>query len=1289
MPSRRRVHKRGDPQAPQAESEQQQRLSNAEDAASLEPRATPVVAQQPSPLSGGGGGGTDDNSYISVWADEEDSYRLITERDEHLARIRAYRGFYDQLGCIKRAEARNVSDDGDVQPRWVADILGINMAPASPAVPRTTRALPTPLQQQQNAALGNHSSSTFPIRTPTDLGDAVPGSEIPLRASFMSMVCDGPQPLGESDHETSSILSPTVAETNQLSRLQAENSRMAVELQASQEAVQQLYESLREARETLRRYGGIKDKDDAASEAASDRQQHPFPPAIGAWNAVALHRDSSPVTVGATQEAASSRPSLHPPLASPTTASLLSNSASSVSGSIPSSPIEPPPGRSPAPASATCTEAAPSSTSSDHLQAQSEKVRQYAGLQGPLALSPSPKRLPPSPLNCLDGNGARGHFPRSSSKLFDVAEFFWALQVAPPPPTLRAGCDYSNYCQASTTPLRSPPSLTGMATQLSGVYGATGRAVEKLPSTASAEQEKHVETEEAAALACECAWVNSNYYCYNIMDEMSSLRVVPSPDEIGHGISPAASAVNEDELMRRLLNHTPTATSLSSLPLPEYNTPRSSLTPHRTSAAMAQWLVFERMVAPVWSPSSPENAALFASILPSPTTRCYRLPYLQRLWVTSVLRHLLLFLLVTLICILLFIPGIVLGTVNVFEAAEGEDFYALHNRFGHSALLVVARLGACTLVLLTFFSAVCVIGGWQQQQQQQQDAEKAAAVAVAENECAPPATTAAKQPWLSIFSVKSVGALVHLTLCVGTGLTFFGAVLFRKGYRNTNLRLVLLGQSCYGAGEALLLGGLGTIVSAEVGVAAGVSVSMQILLLGWLIVNAFGSFIVPKLSYYIYIAAALLDALVYVTGFIGALVFGVVMLCPRDQIERAVHASAKDVTLRRLWSAVRHDVSLYFFLRSLTVGLLTAAMVLLMSSGLAIFVPTQAAAAAVAASTKSSEQMATNVDKGTGGAAEARFLTSDQDSWAMHQRHAPVLLFTYALVTMPMCFIPRLASLINRWCPVALLTTLLCAMWMISTGASWAPILGLDVSASNSGGKSDGVTTKVQAVSPSGSGIGFWLAKYRFLNPCISVCGIATGVIYTIVLSSLLRSITNAGVQLPVMHRTPSNTVFHKRDRKAAAAAARFPSEATPLLANGERNGKHKNTDAAAVEVKCPDAVSTKVPTTATALPLGESKTSEELQRRVRMQLRGGPAVMIVLVWMLIMMVLLLCVTVMMVAAVLLTDRAESPLYVSRLLPGVTMDEHLVLKSTLACVLIAAMLVQWVEMCHRFCRSCS
>ncbi|CAG9569694.1 conserved hypothetical protein [Leishmania major strain Friedlin] len=1245
MPSRRKPHKRDGPQMPQADAEEQQpSLGVTEDAPASEPSSTTAVVLQPSPVSGGD---TDDDSYMSVLTDEEDSYRLVIEHDEHLERTRAYADFHGQLACMKKAAAGAVGRDSDVTSRRVFDVSAMRTAPTSPEVPPTTPAPLTTSQQQQSAALSSHPSPIPLVRTPTNRGDVFPGSENHLATPLMCM-----------ERGASPSRPPKASDAKEVTRLQAENTRMAVELQASQEAVQRLHDSLLEARGALLHRVRVEEKDGAVGQAASERQQHSFPAATDACEAAAQHVTSR-----------------RPPLATPTTAFSPSNS------------------KSPAPATSVPT-AASSSAGHDH---------------------PPPKALLRSPANRLSDGGVGALCPHSSTKRLDVAEFFWALQVAPPPSTLQCGCTCSDRCQASATSLCRAPEMAAEGTPFGGAYGATSRPVEGV-STASAEkppphhvsryhldhwhdprQRQGAETE-AVALACESAWSNSDYYCYHIK-EMSSLRVVSSPDEAVDGSGSTVPAMSDSEVGRRLLHHIPAA---ASPPLAEGNTPLSSPTPHSTPVATTTWSVLEGTVTSVWSPAKTRSAAMLTSIVSSPSERCYWLPYLQRLWVTSVLRHLLLFFLVTAICVLLFIPGVVLATVNVFEAAEGEDFYALHNRFGRSAMLVAARLDACTFVFFAFFGALCMISHPQQQQSlssvdaQQADAEKAAAVSVPEAGSAASATTAAKQPRSSIFSVKSVGTLVHLMLCAGTGLMFLGALLLREGCRDTNLSLAILGESCYGAGEALLLAGLGTVVSAEVGVAAGVIVSLQILLFSWLIVNALGFFVLPSLSYYLYITAAMLNALVYVNGFIGALVFSVVMLCPRDLIERAVRASGKDITPRKLWSAARHDVSLCFLLRALTVGLLTAAVVLLMSCGFAVFIPTQAAAAAVAESTKSHAQMSTSTDKGSRATEATESLTTYQDSWTTHQRHAPVLLFTYALVTMPMCFIPRLAALINRWCSVPLLTTLLCVMWIISTGASWAPVLGLGALASNSGGKDGVAIATVSAVLSRCSGVWLWLAERHFLNPCIDACAIATGVIYTVVVSSLLRSMVNAGVRLPVMHPNRWRMAFHERDRHSAAAAARFPSESTPLLETSAQKGCCKNAEAAAAGTVCPDtataphAASANAPTATRTHTPEESKTyAEELQRCVQMQLRGGPTVMTVLTCMLIMVVLLLCVAVMTTAAVLLIDRAESPVYVRRLLPGVTLDEHLIAKTTLALVLIAAMLVQWVEVAHRFrrCRS--
>ncbi|KAG5484622.1 hypothetical protein CUR178_07213 [Leishmania enriettii] len=1283
MPSHRKSHKSGDPYAPPPESEgpqQQPKSSRAEDASTLDPRSTTVAAQQPS-LVYSGPDDDDDDDTASVLADAEDSYRLVIEHDEHLTRIRAYTDFSDKVACVKKAEADGLSCDHDEQPRRPFEVFPLSKALRVFDIPPAAPAAPTLSQQQQSAALGRRPSPASLERTLAALGHAAPGNESRPRAPCVSMARNTRQSRYAGGHDASATLSPKVVDAKQVSRLQAENARMAVELQASQEVAQQLHQSLIEVREALLRCFQIEGvKDGAAGEVTLDGQQHPFSAATSAGEAAA-HEDA-PIRL--------SLASCNP------VPSSLSISTSLVPGSAPSSSTAEPPLRS-------------------------DKLRQHERPQAPSSPSPPSKALLLGSQSRLDSVGISDSSPHSSSALFDVAEFFWALQVAPPSSssTVHDGSSYTDHCHVPAASLCSPLGAVEEGIQNGGTYGATTRGVARLSSSSAEQwaspqvsryhprdwhhqrQRPHAGTEEAV-LACESTWMSSNYYCYSIMDEMPSLRVVPATDEGTEGIGHAVPALNDDRVLRQPFSHISVAALQPSVPSHENSTPLSSPTRQSTPAATSPWPVFEGASVSLWSRSSPGSAVMLAGGLSSPTAHCYRLQYLQRLWVTSVLRHLLLFLLVTLTCLLLFIPNAVLGTVNLFEAANGHDLYALRNRFGRSALLAMARLDACAFIFLSFFGAVGGVGGWQQQQQQRSstspnaqhgDGEKTAAVEVPSPGSTAPTTTTTETPWRGTFYAKSAGALVHLILCVGAGLVLFGCVVLREGCRDANLSLALLGELCYGAGEALLLGGLGTVVSAEVGVTAGVSVSMHILLLAWLIVNALSSFVFPKLSHYVYIAAGVVDALVYVTVFIGALAFSVLMLSPRDLIDRAVRAHAKDITPRKLWSAARHDVSFGFVLRALTTGLLTAAVVLLMSCGFAVFVPTQAVVMAVAKSIKSRELMGNSTDTGT---AATGSLPIYQDRWITHQRRAPVLLFTCALVAMPICFIPRLAFLVNRWCSVPLLATLLCAMWVISTWASWAPVLGLDALASSSDSKGIETSSVLPAVLSWCSSVWLRLAKQHFPAPSIDACAAATGVIYIVVVSSLLRSIANAGVPLPVMPSHQWRTAFEERGHKAAASAAataRFPSEATPLLAGGARKGRFGHADAPAATAESPDtaippdAGTTKVTKVATDLARVEWETrSVHPQCRVQVQLRGGPADITVLVCILIMVVLLACVTVMTAAAVLLTNRDESPVYVNRLVAGVTLDEHLIVKSTLTCALIAAMLVQWVEVGRRFCR---
>ncbi|KAG5510593.1 hypothetical protein JKF63_06890 [Porcisia hertigi] len=1210
--------------------------SVAEDAPAPMTELPAVVLQRLSKVSDGGD--TSDVFSMSALVDEEESCRVVIERDEQLGRIREYTDFHDQEARIRKAEMGEVRscDRDTAPPTRLFDMVPRGMTPTPPeAVYLTAHAPSTPSQQEQRVTRGSHPPSNSFDRTLIDFNSAVSGGEGCPRTRCMSVGRDAPQPLGAGDCGACVVLSPVSPEASQMGHLQFENTRMAMELQENRRVVQQLHESLLEAREALSRRVHIEDdRDCAASKEASCRQQGLLSSAL---------RDAP----------------AQPPLVS--SKALFSSSSSTLSVAADST-----------------------------------------------AMFTKQDRLPPCASSRPSDACAGGGFLYSNWNLFDVAEFFWALQVAPPPSTLHDECPYRDHCHASTASLRSLPEGIDESAFLSGAYGATDRAVERLPLSPSVEQSAQPQgsryhlghthqpqhaavTEEEAALACESAWVNSNYYCYNIMSEMSSLRVVHSLDEVGTGGGTTSPTMNEEEMTRKLLDHTPTTASPLSGSFRGYDAFRSGRPLYNISAAVTPRPVFEGALASVRLQSSPESAAVWVGGLCSPAARRYVLPYLQRLWVTSVLRHLLLFLLVTLTCILVFIPGIVLCTVNVFEATNDEDFYALRNRFGRSAMLVAARLDACTVVCFAFFGVVCLMGGrWQRgpsahTKAQEKDTERAAEVEVPPVALAAAFAAMTRRRPRDILGEMSAGTLVHLMLCTGTGLMFLGAILFREGCRNVILALAVLGEACYGAGEALLLGGLSTVVSAEVGLAAGVNVSAQILLLAWLAVNAFGFFVLPKLNYYVYITRVIVDALVYVTGFIGAFVFGVVMLCPPDLIGRAVRANSKDITPRKLWSAARHDVSSRFFLRTLTVGLLTAAVMLLMCCGFAAFIPTQAVTAAVSESRKSREFMGTHTGHDATGATES--LIGDQDSWTAQQRNAPVLLFTYALVTMPLCFIPRLASLINQCCPVSLLTTFLCAMWMVSTGASWVPVLGLDALATSSTSKKGGETDiVVPAVLSWCRGLWVWLARHHFLNPSMGLCGFATGAIYTIVVSSLLRSMANGGVRLPVMHPSRWRMTVSERDHTAATAAAGFTSEATPLLGSAECRGGHQKAKAAKAVEFHGMATGLDAPIAATATLAQEKSNArpDEMQRCVQMQLRGGPTVMTALACILTVVVLLVCVAVMTTTSVLLTDRDESPVYGNRLLPGVTLDEHLVVKSILTCVLAAAMIVQWVEVCHGF-----
>ncbi|KPA77585.1 hypothetical protein ABB37_06954 [Leptomonas pyrrhocoris] len=1158
-------------------------------------------------------------SAVSVLLDEEDSYRVVWEHDEHLARIRAYTDFFDILTLLHRA-ANGIKTGRGEGPRSESCAAGMD----SP----NPRAPPPP-----------SSADRFSLRSES-------GQMSPFTSVDRQLILATAPPQSFYEAASAGAIDP-----RWMSRLEAERARLAQELEASRDTIQQLQASLQAAQQS------------AAARADGDAK-------------------SGDDVVDVTPRQGAARPPLHPPLASPSSVSSLTSSASRARSTTPRSES--------VPDAATGADNAPSEEPSPPQQQQGPAELERSITQPLVSPPPPPSYSPPQgqhqpswtrPQRSGGSSSLSGHggTPSPPQKPVDVSDFFWTLRVAPPPSDLHEHCADLENCDV-TAALRTPPPDADITTSFLAEcggggyrhYGATTTTAASTAGWRAPPAQIAAMREEEVALACESAWVDSNFYCYNILEEMSCLRVVPSWEDVAGdaATSKPPGSMTEEEMARLLLGRTPT-------------TGRSSATTAAgpTSAAVPP------------AGSSPETTTLFGGNgggavggqTSSAASQRYRLPYLQRLWVTSVLRQYLLFLLLTITCVLLLIPGMVLGTVNVFEAAEGDDFYATRNRFGRSSLLVVARLGAGCLVFLFFFGFVGAAGG-------RRDTAAAASVASsgdwASTSLPAAGSDTASNTALPSFSGASmsrplratpVGTLVHGVLCLGAALLFAGSLLFSRGCALLSLPLALLGMAVYGTGEALVLGGVSTVVSAEVGVAAGVNVGLQILLSNWLLVNAFGCFVLPKMNYYVYSAAQLLRAQVYTTATIGAFVFGLVMLCSRDLIERAAHANARFMSPRKLLAAARHDVSLCFYLRALTVGLLTAGVVLVLVAGVAVFVPPPAEAASISESAKTKDLMGTGTGKRNTAdtATDAGLIAGSMDRWSSQQRHASFYLFAAALLFVPLCFIPRLATIMNRWCPVVLMTTLLCVMWFVSTASSWATVLGLSLSPSNSNAAPASAAGKVADWLWK---VWIWTGKHHLFNPPTQLCGVVTGIIYTIVVSSLLRSIANAGVQFPVLHPARWRMAFHERDRRRLhdSFSSHSPTESSPFLTGGKSAKKKEgSTDASvAAEAECPAAAT------------DEDQFFDEKMRCVRMQLRGGPAVMTVLAALLIMIVLISCVTVAMVAAALLTDRSENPVYVNAVMPGVTWDEHLLVKTVLASVFGVAMAVQWVEVFQRTWCSC-
>ncbi|KPI88419.1 hypothetical protein ABL78_2484 [Leptomonas seymouri] len=1132
-----------------------------------------------------------DESALSVLLDEEDSYRVVWEHDEHLARIRAYTDFFDILALLNHAENEMKADRGE-DPQ--SDSHAGEISSPNPHAPPADRST-------------------------ADAGDFTFHSEGGHKTPFTSV--DRELILATAPPSSSYDVAPIGAiDARLISHLQTEKVRLAHELLASRATIQQLQAALQEA----------------------GRLVTAFPDGEQEMQQGGLNGDSRLDTV----EAAPLQGATHPPLHSP----LLSSTSRAHRATLPSeSPLD---------------------TAAGVAHAVSDEQQQAAPAR------PSAEKFSPPPPR-------RGGPAQPPQKSIAVSDFFWTLRVAPPPSDLHEHCGYPEHCHVTAALRASQEGVVPTSLSESGPggyrsYGATAAAAAAssrcpCPPTAAT-------FEDAAALACESAWVESKFYCYNIMEEMSCLRMVRSWEDVAgdETTSTRLGQMTEEEVTRLLLDRTP-ATGLSFATTPGTQSVQClvSPVPLDTNAPAMAWPT-SAAVSTSGTPAAAalfgENGSMVSTKDPPASSLRYRLPYLQRLWVTSVLRQYLLFLLLTITCVLLLIPGMMLGTVNVFEAAEGDDFYATHNRFGRSALFVVARLGSCSLIFLLFFGLVCAEGGRRHAcvtASGSKSSDRAAtplpvgASSTVSNSPAPPPP--ASRPSRS----SPLGTIMHGMLCLGAALLFGGSLLFSRSCAARRLQLALLGMFLYGAGEALLLGSLGTIISSEVGVAAGVNVGLQVLLSSWLLVNAFGSFVVPKLSYDVYSPSQMLVSQVYTAAMIGALVFCLVMLCPRDLIERAAHAHAKFLSPRKLLSAARHDVSLCFYLRALTVGLLTAGVMLILVAGATIFVPPQAEAMSASQSAKSQKLMGTGTGKRSTAdtATDAGLIAGSIDRWSSQQRHASASLFAFALLLVPLCFIPRLAAVVNRWCPVMMVTTLLCLMWSVSTASSWATVLEL----------SPGPSSRKSGQLWS---LWIWIGEHYILSPSMQLCGVATGAIYTIVVSSLLRSIANAGVQLPVSHPARWRMAFYERDhsRSKGPLFASSATETSALLAASKTKGEdgdsgscsNNNPDTSAAAEAAPPASSTE-----------EDHYINERMRCVRMQLRGGPAVMTVLVALLIMIVLVSCVLVATVAATLLTDRSKSPVYVSAVMAGVTWDEHLLVKTALAAVFGVAMVVQWVEMLHR------
>lgn len=347
----------------------------------------------------------------------------------------------------------------------------------------------------------------------------------------------------------------------------------------------------------------------------------------------------------------------------------------------------------------------------------------------------------------------------------------------------------------------------------------------------------------------------------------------------------------------------------------------------------------------------------------------------QQTTTAMVLRPILLFALFTVSTVLMLLPGTVLSRTETARPLE-EDLLLDAARLAAFSVGLLASRGLWTAALLP---------------------------------CAPLNPGSAAPPskrW------RRRDTPVYLALGLGSLLFSTGGFILCYGVGQSQ-RVIPAGLAhiLIGAGESLLLTGMGILLCVEVGIVAGTLVSLDVLLFSWLLVNAMGILALPLLRLHLATLTVVTHRVWYnCTAVLLLFVGGLLLLSgsqngPTDA--SLAHRSPSPGAPPPARKSIQRRRSISFLLRSLTVSQLTAALMLI--HGYATALPPS--------SRPNPHTPPQEIVKG-GTAWSPSYLAA--------------LVFCTAAAVMPLCTIPAVATRMHRYTPAWVCTTLLCLAWAAS-----------------------------------------------------------------------------------------------------------------------------------------------------------------------------------------------------------------------------------------------------------------